>query len=200
MRYQQVMAQFRQPMADQAQIEITQQGQTVLVLLASYGAARPSALQITAPAMSMLADTAYQSMPVSPQVPDFTKHFDYQLCSGGWPFSASADPHLQGRLRFKAQDDGDVVCSDVDAPAMLALVDAWWPVSLSLLAQPAPASSLTWTLELLPGWQGFHNLDWWPYRAEIEHGAEGYHHIAAKCWAPNGQLAVISRQTVTVFA
>lgn len=185
----------------QAQVELSQQGQPALVLLASFGAARPSQLLVSAPPLPPVADAQYQSMPNSPQVPEFTRHFDYQLCDGGWPFSASQLPRLQGRLRFEQPANDSLPADDrVDAPALLALIDAWWPVSLSLSPVPAPASSLTWTLELLPGWQGFSRRDWWPYRAEIEHGSEGYHHIAAQCWTPAGQLAAISRQTVTVFA
>ena len=179
----------------QAQVELQQQGQTALVMLASFGVARPSQLEVAAAPLAGLPDDHYRVMPSSPQVPEFTRHFEYQLCEGGWPFSGSTEAFLQGRLRFQ-----QTIAELVDAPALLALIDAWWPVSLSMLPQPAPASSLTWTLELLPGWQGFQLTDWWAYRAEIDHGSEGYHHIAAKCWTPTGQLAAISRQTVTVFA
>ena len=87
---------------------------------------------------------------------------------------------------------------------LLALVDAWPPVSLTLLNQPAPASSLTWTIEFIQPHQGAETkaltTDWWSYLASIEHAADGYHHIEAKLWQPDGQLAAISRQTVTVFA
>ncbi len=178
----------------QAQVEVCQHGQTALVLLASYGAVRASALQVAAPALQLPAEQAYYSMPDCDLWPDFTRHFAYQLSAGSWPYSGQQQPSLQGRLQLPAAP------GLVDAPALLALVDAWWPVSLSLLTQPAPASSLTWTIEFLPGWQQHSAADWWHYRADIEHGAEGYHHIAAKCWTPAGQLAVISRQTVAVFA
>ena len=83
---------------------------------------------------------------------------------------------------------------------LLALVDAWPPVSLTLLSAPAAASSLTWTVEFIDDASLFGTDEWWSYLANIEFAADGYHHIEAKLWRPDGKLASISRQTVTVFA
>ena len=45
----------------------------------------------------------------------------------------------------------------------------------------------------------FSGDDWCQYRAEIEHARDGYGHIAAGFWSPQGELLAISRQTVVVF-
>ncbi len=178
----------------QAQVEITQQGQVALVALASFGAPRPSQLQV--PAQSAPGwTTPGIRLPDSDMAPEFTRHFDYHIQQGNAPFSGGKSRTLGGQIRFRGE------CSaQVGVPELLALVDAWPPVSLGLMQGPAPASSLTWTLELLPQVQVFSVSDWWSYLATIEHGADGYHHIEAKCWAPDGSLMAISRQTVTVFA
>ena len=42
-------------------------------------------------------------------------------------------------------------------------------------------------------------LDWCKYSVEIEHARDGYGHVAANLWSPEGELIAISRQTVTVF-
>ena len=178
----------------QAQVAIEQAGQVVLAALASFGAPRPSQLSVSAVAAPAWS-TAGIRLPDSEMAPEFTRHFDYQIQQGNAPFSGGKSRTLGGAIRFRGEFD-----AQVGVPELLALVDAWPPVSLGLMSGPAPASSLTWTLELLPQAQTFSGSEWWSYLANIEHGADGYHHIEAKCWAPDGSLIAISRQTVTVFA
>lgn len=182
----------------QAMVEITQQDQVALVLLASFGAQRPSAYQINAEAAPHFSAKA-MVLPKQGPAPEFTRHFDYQICRGALPFSGGTATELGGQIRFAEGQS-----TAVGVLELLALVDAWPPVSLTLLNQPAPASSLTWTIEFIqPHPQAGSTActtDWWSYLASIEHGADGYHHIEAKLWQPDGQLAAISRQTVTVFA
>ena len=182
----------------QAMVEITQQGQVALVLLASFGVERPSAYKIASETAPAFAEKALV-MPKQGPVPEFTRHFDYQIKRGVMPFSGGSSTELGGLIRFA---EGHSTAAGV--LELLALVDAWPPVSLTLLNQPAPASSLTWTIEFIQPHQGAEakaqTTDWWSYLASIEHGADGYHHIEARLWQPDGQLAAISRQTVTVFA
>lgn len=178
----------------QAQVDIEQTGQVVLVALASFGAPRESQLQVPAQAVPQWQQQGIQ-LPDSALAPEFTRHFDYLIQQGSAPFSGGHSRTLGGQIRFR----GDAPAT-VGVVELLALVDAWPPVSLGLMSSPAPASSLTWTLELLPQAGTFSGSDWWSYLANIEHGADGYHHIEAKCWAPDGSLIAISRQTVTVFA
>lgn len=178
----------------QAQVEIEQAGQVVLAALTSFGAPRPSQLSVSAVAAPAWS-TAGIRLPDSEMAPEFTRHFDYQIQQGNAPFSGGKSRTLGGAIRFRGE-----FSETVGVPELLALVDAWPPVSLGLMSGPAPASSLTWTLELLPQAGTFSGSEWWSYLANIEHGADGYHHIEAKCWAPDGSLIAISRQTVTVFA
>ena len=182
----------------QAMVEITQQDQVALVLLASFGAARSSSSQIVSETAPAFPEKALV-MPKQGPVPEFTTHFDYQIKRGVMPFSGGTAKELGGLIRF-----AEGKSTAVGVLELLALVDAWPPVSLTLLNQPAPASSLTWTIEFIQPHQKADTqactTDWWTYLASIEHGADGYHHIEAKLWQPDGQLAAISRQTVTVFA
>jgi len=181
----------------QALVEIEQQGQVALVLLASFGVARASALD--QPVLPELAEHPLSkrpgvNIPLGAGAPEFTQHLDFKLDAGNWPYSCGQSRMLAGSNRLK-QHQGDVGLAE-----LLALIDAWWPVSLGLLPQPAPASSLTWTLELLPGWLGFNGEEFWSYLAQIDQGADGYHLISARLWNPAGQLCALSRQVVTVFA
>lgn len=173
----------------QAQVEIEQDGQIALVLLASFGAARSSAYQLVADTAPQWQTQPVQVLPKNSHAPEFTLHFDYQITQGQLPFSASKLRHLGGDVRMAGDNSKQAGILE-----LLALVDAWPPVSLTLLNQPAPASSLTWTIEFMADDFPFNNTDWWRYLAEIEYGADGYHHIAAKLWQPDGKLAAISRQ------
>ena len=179
----------------QAQVDITQDNQVALVLLASFGTARPSAYQLAADSAPVWSGDTFHSLPKQGPVPEFTTHFDYRIHHGQLPFSASPLRELGGDIRMTGNNS-----TQVGVLELLALVDAWPPVSLTLLSQPAPASSLTWTLEVIADDLPFNTGDWWRYLAEIDYAADGYHHIAAKLWQPDGKLAAISRQTVTVFA
>jgi acyl-CoA thioesterase len=178
----------------QAMTEIQQQGQTMLVLLASFGSSRSSNYQIAGIAAPVW-DAQVTTLPKHGPVPEFTTHFDYQIQQGTLPFSGSLQPTLGGQIRFSE----GLECNTGYAE-LLALLDAWPPVSLTLLTAPAMASSLTWTVEFVGSSSHFSTADWWRYLANIEYAADGYHHIEAKLWDPAGQLIAISRQTVTVFA
>jgi acyl-CoA thioesterase len=178
-----------------AEVRIYQQEQLALVLLASFGAARtsvvehqPELIDISAPVMAQL--------PKQGPVPEFTQHFDYQLTSGGFPFSGTAAVQMSGRNRF-SQQSTQSPCSVAE---LIALIDAWPPATLSWLQAPAPASSLTWSLEFLTTDFAFTANDWWYYRAQIDAAHEGYSHIEARFIDAAGKLVAISRQTVTVFA
>lgn len=179
----------------QMHLEILQQGQTILVMLASFGNARSTAFHLEGELAPKWPDEPVFVLPKQAPAPEFTTHFDYRIRRGGLPFSGSRQRTLGGDIRF-----ADNVGTTVTYASLLALVDAWPPVSLTLLSSPAPASSLTWTVEFVEDATGFSTSDWWSYLASIEYAAQGYHHIEAKLWRPDGKLVAISRQTVTVFA
>jgi len=88
----------------------------------------------------------------------------------------------------------------VSVADLLGLVDSWPPAVLPMLKAPAPGSSMTWTLEFMPGATFGSGQQWWQYLAETEWAAEGYAHTRARVWDERGKLVAISRQTVTVFA
>lgn len=179
----------------QMHVEIIQQDQTMLVMLASFGNARSSAFKLEGESAPEWPDEPIFVLPKQGPAPEFTLHFDYRIRRGGLPFSHSSQRTLGGEIRF-----ADNFATKVTYASLLALIDAWPPVSLTLLSSPAPASTLTWTVEFIDEVSSFQTADWWSYLASIEYAAHGYHHIEAKLWRPDGKLAAISRQTVTVFA
>ena len=181
--------------AIQTYIEIFQQDQSMLVMLASFGKHRSSAYFLDGIIAPEWSTDSVKTLPKEGRVPEFTTHFDYKIMQGALPFTNGNQRTLGGQIRFHEDFE-----SSITYPAMLALIDAWPPVSLTLLSSPAAASSMTWTVEFITHASHFKTSDWWSYLANIEYAADGYHHIEAKMWSPDGKLAAISRQTVALFA
>ncbi|MEO4046613.1 thioesterase family protein [Pseudomonas sp. CAU 1711] len=174
-----------------------QNGAVVAMAQGSFGAARESAVRVVAePAPAMKAVEECQELGYIPGVtPEFTRFLAMRWGEGGMPFSNNQSRSMGGWVRLRS----DVSYDRVSEAHLLALVDAWPPVVLAHLSKPAPGSSLTWTIEFVHPIPSLTTHDWCLYRAEIEHAADGYGHIAARLWTADGQLLALSRQTTTVF-
>lgn len=179
----------------QVAVEILQQQQVVLSALASYGRSRPSAVRVTDTATAQVPAREHgPSFPKSRLMPEFTHYFDYHLSVGAMPFSGKPLREFGGWMRFSNERH------PITIGLLLGLVDAWPPALLPHLSEPAPASSLTWTIEFPePLNAEQYGSDWWQYSAYIDYAADGYGHTHAHIWDEHGTLVAISRQTVTVF-
>ncbi|QLC72267.1 thioesterase family protein [Pseudomonas sp. LPB0260] len=176
-----------------------QNGQVVTLIQGSFGAARESAVAVTAEAAPQIKPVEEcQELPYIRNVtPEFTRFLAMRWGIGGMPFTNNPSRQMGGWVRLRPAVEGEVQA--LDEAHLLALVDAWPPAVLSHLRAPAPGSSLTWTIEFIQPLAALTTLDWCRYRAHIEHARDGYGHIAAGLWGPDGELLAISRQTVTVF-
>lgn len=186
----------------QLAVELIQQQEVVLTALASYGRDRDSKVQVEALAAPVIP--GFHEGPGMPDleqvpsalkqfVPEFTQHFDYRVNVGGLPFSGQKNREFGGWMRFSQEAE------PISVGYLLGLVDAWPPALLPHLNQPAPASSLTWTIEFIEPLPAKTSHDWWQYIAHIDHAGGGYGHTHATIWDDEGRLVALSRQTVTVF-
>ena len=175
-----------------------QNGQVVTLVQGSFGASRTSQIDVPAlPAPTMKAVEACVELPyIQGVTPEFTRYLAMRWGEGGLPFSNNPSRHMGGWVRLREHDPVE----PLQEAHLLALVDAWPPAVLPHLASPAAGSSLTWTIEFMQPFPALTTLDWCLYQAEVEHARDGYGHIAAGLWSPNGELIALSRQTVTVFA
>ncbi|UUY07548.1 thioesterase family protein [Pseudomonas sp. J452] len=174
-----------------------QNGEVVALMQGSFGASRPSAIDVPAvPAPAMKPVEECQELPyIAGVTPEFTRFLAMRWGLGGMPFSGNTSREMGGWVRLRS----DVSYDKISETHLLALVDAWPPIPLSHLKTPTPGSSLTWTIEFVQPVAKLTTHDWCLYRAEIEHARDGYGHIAAGLWSPSGELLALSRQTVTVF-
>lgn len=182
--------------ATQVQATAYQNDQVCAVLLASFGGDRESMVQVApVPAPAFTAPDEVQAFPFIPGLtPDFTQYFDYRYTLGKMPFMGSEQTAMGGWIKLREPS-----AQAISVSALLALLDAWPPAVFSMLKKPASGSSLTWTISFVAVPEACTANDWWQYQADIQNSAKGYSHIDATLWDKHGNVAVLSRQTVSVF-
>lgn len=183
--------------ATQMQATAYQHNQVCAVLLASFGGDRASAVNVAAmsPPVIKAPEAATQFPFIAGLTPDFTQYFDYRYAVGKMPFMGGQEPTMGGWIRLR--EPGNQAAGMAE---LLCLLDAWPPAVFSLLKAPASGSSLTWSVGVVDCPADCTGSDWWQYLADIQHAANGYSHIDATLWDRHGHTALISRQTVSVFA
>jgi acyl-CoA thioesterase len=163
----------------------------------SFGADRDSKIQI-APTkrLEMPAPSKALELPyIEGLTPAFTRHFDYRWAIGEFPFSGKGGGEIGGWINFKEETN----C--LTEEWLIALADAWPTPVLSKLKEPAAASTLTWALEFVHlDRMACSENEWWAYHCIVDSAERGYAHERSAVWDPEGQLAIFSRQTTSVFA
>lgn len=183
----------------QVQARVHQGEQVAAVLVGVFGASRETRLPVLEPRRPEVA-RGPQASPARPYVPGlvaaFTQHVDFRWAEGGWPFSGTDTWHSRIHLRLH---DGQGVDAELLA---VMLADAPPTPALSRFSTPAPASSVSWSLELqshaLPD-DDAAATGWWRADKDTHAGAGGYVSESTRLWAPDGRLAALGCQMVAVF-
>jgi len=74
--------------------------------------------------------------------PVFAGHYEYRPV-GPLPFSSAAEPVASGYVRAKQPQ------ARLDAPAILAYLDTYWPAYFSIVGMPSAMATVNYTAELL---------------------------------------------------
>lgn len=174
---------------------IMQGGEPRLVALASFGGDRESTVAVESlPAPEARAVEDCQALSyIKGVTPEFTQHIEMRWAFGGFPFSGAGGREMGGWMQFREAPEA------ITDAHIVALVDAWPPAVLPHLKSPAPASSLSWALDIMHPRPEVGPDDWLLYRATIDQAGAGYGHTQAGIWTSRGELVATSRQTVTVF-
>jgi acyl-CoA thioesterase len=165
---------------------------TICLIIGVFGAARASVLRVlpSQPAVQAMA-TPRVLRYVPGLLPQFTQHFEARWLQGDIPFSGSTKTEQVVEVSLK--DDGVA-----DETHVIAFADFIPPVALSMLAQPAPGSSLTWMLELFADSRGL-PLNSWRIDAQLQAAEDGYTSQQVMLWGPGGEPVALSRQSMVVF-
>lgn len=182
--------------ATQARASVVQDGKVLAAALASFGRARTSSIDLTAqsllPAMPRSSDV--EAIPyVEGLTPEFYKHVQLRPTGGELPYTGSASSHITGWMSL------DETPETFTEEHFVALADAWPPAVIQMLSEPKPASSLTWTLEMIESVTLADPETRWGYSVTTDAARDGYAHTDARIYSPDGYLVAISRQTISVF-
>jgi hypothetical protein len=113
-------------------------------------------------------------------------------------WAEGAKPFTSTRSRSKAfirhRDPSPLTESHI-----VGLIDCIPTPALSMFAAPAPASSLTWTVELFEHDLDFSPEAWWRIDSDIDAATEGYVNQTGLLHDPNGRPVALSRQLFAVF-
>ena len=179
----------------QVQGMLKQDGNVITLLNACFGFTRDSDLQVKA--QTSVPDKQfdqYNPMPHIPGlVPDFVQHIDLRYASGALPFSGTDKTKINGWMSFKNAP------STFTDSAILALIDAWPPAVLPMLKKPAPASSVTWSVEFVMPRAQLTTDDKLYYECDVKQADLGYAHTEGQVYHPNGELLALTRQLVTIY-
>ena len=139
----------------------------------------------------MSAENASSGVP-GPPTPEFLRHFEVRVARGAKPYSGYTEPKSLIYARLRDRD-----CGSEDA--LLALADVIPTPVLSMLTEPAPASSVNWMLEVLrdPAYLDLH--EWVLIDTEVRAGTAGYLSQTSVLYGADGHAYSVSHQTVAVF-
>jgi acyl-CoA thioesterase len=162
--------------------------------LLSFGVARSSVISrqtLAMPKVKPIGDSESFFTGDRPLI-NFQRHFESRFAGGARPFSPGADPEylIWFRHRDEAAREGIV--------PLVALADAPPPAAMVIFPQPAPISTITWSLDLLSE-SPTTNDGWWLVRSTAEIAHQGYSTQTMVIWNTDGEPVASARQNVAIF-
>jgi acyl-CoA thioesterase len=176
-------------------VELSTEGSVATHASLSFGARRESKI-------------AYRSHPMPPVPapgttkaffrsgkPKFTQHFEAFVAGGHKPVSSAATPEIVSWLRHR---DPRAMAT---LPGVIALGDTLPAAAYTMLAEPVPASSLTWSVELVDPTAAMNAPGdaWYLLRTAGDDVRDGYSVQDMALWGEDGTLILLARQTVAIF-
>lgn len=179
--------------------QLIQDGQVKTQLVVMYAKRRQSSVAVPSTALDISENRdQFKPLPyIEGVTPVFIQHLSLVFSNNNFPFTGSTNTQVTGWTQFR---DTSVHQQDqLSNSALLALIDAWPPVLLSLLKKPAPASSISWNIEFIQPDINVAATDELYYQCDIQEASDGYGHTEARIYTAAGQLLAFSRQVVGVY-
>lgn len=167
--------------------------QLACLIVAVFGESRPSTVTIEhPPVVAKRPSDASNELPFVPGIsPAFMQQLRMRWAEGSFPFCGGEQARTQVWVEVRE-------ALEIDEPVLLALADSIPSPALSLLKRPAPASSMTWTLELLRAHVSCPATPWL-IDARVDAAADGYGAQSATLCDGEGRPVALSRQSVVIF-
>jgi len=177
-----------------ARCDILLDGAVACSVLGIFGTPRHSQFvrEMPAPDTGCLPDELRDVHAAVRPAPAFLEHFEIRYARGALPYTGYSEPRsmIYARLRDKH-------CGAENA--LIALADSIPTPVLSMLQHPAPASSLSWMIEILRDPQALDLHGWALIDTEVRAGTDGYLSQTSVLYGPDGHAYSVSHQTVGVF-
>jgi acyl-CoA thioesterase len=160
----------------------------------SFGIARRSAVafdRIAMPKVLPIADSP-KFFPDDKSIISFQQHFESRLAGGARPFTPNAEPDML--IWFRHRDEK----ARHGIVPLIALADAPPPAAMVVFPQPAPISTMTWSLEVL-GDVPETKDGWWLIGSSAETAHQGYSAQPMTIWNSDGKAVIVARQNVAIF-
>ncbi|HKE93792.1 MAG TPA: thioesterase family protein [Povalibacter sp.] len=175
-----------------ARCDIFESDQVAATVVGVYGGARSSLAQVALEPVNAIRSVDQIAEPDMRAAPTFTRHFDFRWAQAKPLFSAAPNEATQAFIRHR---DATVLTES----HVVALIDCVPSPALAMYATPAPASSLTWNMELVAHQFDFAPDAWWRIDTRIDAAADGYVHQTGVLHDPHGRPVALTRQLVAVF-
>jgi len=160
----------------------------------SFGIARNSAFgfdKIAMPKVTPIADSP-PFFPGERSFISFQQHFESRLAGAARPFTPGAEPEYLIWFRHRDEKARDGIVP------LIALADAPPPAVMVMFPQPAPISTMTWSLDVLSDAPQTKD-GWWLIRSIAETAHQGYSSQPMTIWNAHGEAAIAARQNVAIF-
>ncbi len=178
---------------------IVDQGQTACLAIGIFGQSRQSAIEVQPPKpQAPPVDSAEPMAYIEGVTPPFTRQVTMRWTRGMTLFKGATEPKTQIYVGFRNEPYAGP--GALGEAQIIGYADITPSPGISLLNQPAMASSLTWTLELLTDNCGPARDGLWLMDSALDSGRDGYLNQSATLWTPEWQPVALSRQSVAVFA
>lgn len=139
--------------------------------------------------LSLKDGAPYYDWPVKP---NFMNHFEGRLAAGARPITPDTRPEMLVWLRHR--DHG----TDSPLVRLLAMADALPPASTILFGEPAPISTMTWSIDFFDQ-APTSASGWWLVQCIGETARQGYAAQATTLWNDKGEPILAARQTIAIF-
>ena len=180
--------------ATHARCDLLHGGALACTTVAIFGAARASSITLDIPRPDLRADPdTLNDLPYIPGItPEFLQHLQLRWAVGRFPYSGHDEPHSTIFARMPERG-----CNAEDT--LIALADSIPTPALSMLAKPAPATSMNWMLELIGDPALLDRDRWSQISTDVRAGADGYLSQTSVLWGPDGHAFSVSHQSVAIF-
>ncbi|MDC3958570.1 thioesterase family protein [Polyangium jinanense] len=128
----------------------------------------------------------------SQEWPTFAKFFEYRV-TGPLPFSGHSSPVTETWVRLRPP------CPRLDAAYLTALADATWPASFSVMPEPRPVGTVSFTLQLFPPFDRVKPDAPLYHRGQVLVAADGYAVERRELWTEDGELLALNHQTIATI-